>query len=119
MVHIEVHVAIFFCHHLLLLTYVRDYFRDPFLITYIIALLMMYSGAKNFTTDTLSNFISKVESDHNSFFAIEILKRGGFIGNQVPENFMCEALHDREEDMMKCLFPQQDKQCWDPEYWVK
>ena len=80
---------------------------------------LLSSGEKVFDTDALSSFLRQVESDHDSFFAVEILKRGGFIGSQTPEAYICEATHDREEDVASCLFPHQDPQCWEPDYWLQ
>jgi hypothetical protein len=39
-------------------------------------------------------------------------------GDETPEAFMCKQQYDKNDEMRKCLFPNQDKKCWD-EGWLE
>jgi len=71
------------------------------------------SGQMNFTADTLAVTLDHVPRNSKQFFAIEVWKRAGYIGDETPEDYWCKSMHDTNEDMMQCLFPNQDIKCWD------
>ncbi len=76
------------------------------------------SGSKNFTVETLSQFLLAAPAVGRDFFSMQIWKRGGYVGDETPENFRCKAMYDEQYEMMRCLFPEQDAQCFDIA-WIK
>lgn len=84
----------------------------------IIVIVVVVSGEESFTSATLRRFLLRAGTNRASFFSLQLLRRGGFIGSQVPESLICEATHDLEEDVARCMFPEQDPRCWDTDYWL-
>ena len=76
------------------------------------------SGSNAFTVETLSAFLVSAPLVGREFFSMQIWKKGGYIGDETPENFKCKAMYDENEAMMRCLFPEQDARCFDPA-WIK
>eukprot|EP00123_Amoebidium_parasiticum_P010532 comp20168_c0_seq1/m.24977 comp20168_c0_seq1/g.24977 ORF comp20168_c0_seq1/g.24977 comp20168_c0_seq1/m.24977 type:complete len:558 (-) comp20168_c0_seq1:523-2196(-) len=76
------------------------------------------SGGQNFTVDSVINVLNQISTDSKMFFAMEVWKRAGYIGDETPENYQCKAVHDSGDAMMRCLFPDQDVRCWDKR-WLK
>jgi len=71
-----------------------------------------FSGESEFTASTLALFLQRLVSNQRDFFLMEIWKRGGYVGDETPESYACKALYDKQDAMMKCLFPNQEKKCW-------
>lgn len=76
------------------------------------------SGEKNFTAETLSHFLKKVPNSKHLFQAMQVWRRGGYIGEDTPEGYRCRAKYDQMEPLMKCLFPEQNASCWSPHEWL-
>lgn len=75
------------------------------------------SGETEFTPDSLSRMLARIPTNSRDFFAIEVWKRAGYIGDETPEDYKCKSLYDTNDGMMRCLFPDQDVQCWD-DHWL-
>ena len=74
------------------------------------------AGESNFTVASVSKYLKYVSKSQSEFFDIEEWKRAGYIGDDTPESYYCKHLFDVEDRMMTCLFPNQDKKCWDSEW---
>jgi hypothetical protein len=57
------------------------------------------SGETEFTADTLARVLVKIPASARDFFAIEVWKRAGYIGDETPENYLCKALYDTNAGM--------------------
>lgn len=71
------------------------------------------SNEQEFTADSLARALHHIPSESAAFFAIEVWKKAGYIGAETPENYQCKSQADQEYEMMTCLFPHQDPECWD------
>lgn len=74
------------------------------------------SGTREYTTETLKTFLQQVVREQDLFFAIERWERGGYVGDETPESYECKSLFDRNDQIMTCLFPNQDPLCWDAKW---
>jgi len=71
-----------------------------------------FSHGQPFTVAGLMHTMKHITTDERLFFAIQLWKKAGYIGDETPENYECKVQHGRSSDMMKCLFPHQDPRCW-------
>jgi hypothetical protein len=70
------------------------------------------------TEKNLRSFLDQLTSNQDDFFAIEMWKKAGYIGAESPESYDCKTEFDMGDEMMLCLFPNQDKMCFDSG-WLK
>lgn len=75
------------------------------------------SGGMPFTVGSLVRHLSNTSYDMATFFRYETWKRGGYVGDETPENYHCKAMYDESDSMMRCLFKDQDPKCWN-EKWL-
>uniref|UniRef100_A0A6T2AYJ6 Calcineurin-like phosphoesterase domain-containing protein n=1 Tax=Eutreptiella gymnastica TaxID=73025 RepID=A0A6T2AYJ6_9EUGL len=75
-----------------------------------------FSKGEKFTVAGLMHTLHSILTDERVFFDIELWKRGGYVGDETPENYKCKAKYDTANAMMQCLFPKQDPRCWDQKW---
>jgi hypothetical protein len=76
------------------------------------------SGSTIMDAPTMEQFLATLPYSSRRFVALQVWKQAGFAGQETPENVRCAALHDRQEAMMRCLFPEQDERCF-ANSWLK
>lgn len=82
-------------------------------------IVVFISNQKEFTTETLYQFLSHVPKSQELYLAMQVWRTTGYIGEDTPEGYKCRAKYDQEEPLMKCLFPEQNITCWNPREWLQ